>query len=96
MTSSGDFVVVVLLHVIDARSATTVPMEDLPPREQPPRGLDKPPPSYELGGKGKQITLSDGTRTYMNSTKYQAQIEAGAYTLGWKSTKKGKVSTSRP
>lgn len=81
----------------DARTATTVPMEDRPPREQPPRGLDKPPPSYELSGtKGQQITLSDGTRTYMNSTKYRTQIEAGAYTLGWKGAKKGQASTSRP
>jgi hypothetical protein len=73
-------------------------MEDRPEREQPPRGLDKPPPSYELAGtKGQQITLSDGTKTYMNSTKYRTQIEAGAYTLGWKKgTKKGQPSTSKP
>ena len=82
----------------DARTATTVPMEDRPEREQPPRGLDKPPPSYELAGtKGQQVTLSDGTKTYMNSTKYRTQIEAGAYTLGWKKgTKKGRASTSGP
>lgn len=81
----------------DARTATTIPMEDRPPREQPPRGLDKPPPSYELSGtRGQQITLSDGTKTYLNSTKYRTQIEAGAYTEGWKGTKKGKASTSKP
>ncbi len=86
----------VATDIKDARTASTVPMEDRPEREQPPRGLDKPPPSYELGGtKGKQITLSDGTKTYMNSTKYRTQIEAGAYVMGWKTgTKKGRASTS--
>jgi hypothetical protein len=68
-----------------ASKAQTTDMQkgDRPEREQPPRQLDKPPPSYSGGSKGQRITLSDGTRTYMNTTKNKDAIERGEYTVGW-------------